>query len=168
MLHEAFDYSHGEIAQTLEISLANSRQLLSRARRSIKSKPDSLGQPAGEKAESLASAFLQALQTEDLSGLKRVLCDDVVAYSDGGGKVSAALIPLEGIERVATVFGHLVKKFGEDLTWEWAQINGQHGLLLYEYGQLGSVTTFDLLDGKIYRIYVMRNPDKLGGLDGYL
>lgn len=163
LLHEAFDYSHADIAKTLDISVVNSRQLLSRARRTIRLKPEQLGEPAIDSGVPLVEAFYLAAQSGDLKALTDILCEDVVAYSDGGGKATAALIPLQGIEQVMAVFGHLIRRAGDQLGWQWTTVNGQHGLVMYEAHELSSVTTFDLMDGKIYRIYVMRNPDKLNG-----
>ena len=40
-------------------------------------------------------------------------------------------------------------------------INGEPGLLLYIDGQLDSVTSFEIEDGRIQAIYSVRNPDKL-------
>lgn len=159
-LYEAFDYAHAEIAELLQISLSHSRQLLHRARRSLSDKTLA-SRPAGEESQPLVEAFYLAAQQGDMQKLTTILCDDVVSYSDGGGKASAAIIPLEGFDRVVTVFSHLIKQATADSVGQWCEVNGQHGLVIRDAGELSSVTTFDVQDGKIHRIYVMRNPDKL-------
>ena len=159
-LYEAFDYSHAEIAALLDITLAHSRQLLHRARRTMGGKAlDS--NPGGEEVEPLVEAFYLAASQGDMQSLTRLLCDDVIAYSDGGGKASAALIPLQGKDRVITVFGHLIRRSAPNTSFRWQAVNGQRGLVIEENGVTQSVATFDLLDGRIHRMYVMRNPDKL-------
>lgn len=159
-LYEAFDYSHKEIAALLDITEPHSRQLLSRARRHIAGQ-DRHSHPAGEEVEALVSAFFLAAQNGDTERFEDILCDDVVAYSDGGGKASAAIIPLEGTDRVITVFSHLINKGEFDVETRWMEVNGQHGLVTVVDGRVLSVTTADVKDGKLFRIYTVRNPDKL-------
>ncbi len=158
-LAEVFDYSHQEIAELLGVSPANSRQLLSRAKRDIADQ--NIPQAAMSHHEPVFEQFYAALAGGDVDTLGTLLCEDVVAYSDGGGKATAAIIPLEGIDRVVTVFGHVIRKQQGHASWRWQSVNGQLGLVMRERDQVTSVTTFALKDDKIFRIYVMRNPDKL-------
>jgi RNA polymerase sigma-70 factor (ECF subfamily) len=158
-LAEMFDYSHQEIADLLDITPANSRQLLRRAKRDMTVK--SLPQAGLSKHTPVFEKFYEALAVGDMDTLESMLCEDVVAYNDGGGKASAAIIPLEGIDRVATVFGHVIRKRSEGASWHWQSVNGQLGLVMTEQGVVTSVTTFAMKDEKIFRIYVTRNPEKL-------
>ena len=119
-----------------------------------------------ENVVPLVNAFIKAAQSGETEVLNSMLCKDVIAYTDGGGRASAALVPLVGPEMVTTVFTHLVNKAEEQLDVKWVLTNQQWGMLTYEGGRLSSVTTFELEDGKIYRIYVMRNPDKLLAFKG--
>ncbi len=162
-LKEAFDYSHADISNLLGVSLAQSRQLLHRAHRRLSEKTTGDSKPGGETVEPIVEAFYLAAMDGDMDKLATLLCEDVVAYSDGGGVVSAALIPLEGIERVSTVFAHIISRAGSNLRWQWCDINHQRGVILRENDGLNNVTTFDLKHGKIHRIYTMRNPRKLRG-----
>lgn len=159
ILREAFDVTHIDIAEMLQISACHSRQLLHRAKKVMQSV--SKVPQINEEVMPLVNAFLAAAQSGKTESLKSILCEDVIAYSDGGGRASAALIPLVGPEMVTTVFTHLISKAGQRLDTKWILTNQQWGLLAYEGDQLSSVTTFELKDGKIFRIYVMRNPDKL-------
>lgn len=159
ILREAFDVAHVDIAEMLQISACHSRQLLRRAKKvmlSVSKMPQT-----NENVMPLVNAFLVAAQSGKTEVLKSMLCKDVIAYTDGGGRVSAALVPLVGPEMVTTVFTHLINKAEEQLDVKWVLTNQQWGMLTYEGGRLSSATTFELKDGKIYRIYVMRNPDKL-------
>jgi RNA polymerase sigma-70 factor (ECF subfamily) len=117
--------------------------------------------PADQIAAPLVEAFYLAASQGDMKSLTQRLCEDVVAYSDGGGKASAAIIRLVGRGRVIAGFGHLIRQMAPEMNWRRRSVNGQQGLVIEQAGIPQSVTTFDLQDGKIHRIYVMRNPDKL-------
>lgn len=163
VLKEAFDYSHEEIADTLGISVANSRQRLRRARQTMSARLD---EECGDSSDvvPLVNAFFNAAREGDLAQLNALLAEDVIAYSDGGGRASAAIIPLYGIERVITVFAHLVKS-NPDFELTWTRVNEQWGLVIKLGESIQSVTTFEARQGKITRVYTMRNPDKLRHLD---
>lgn len=158
-LSEVFEYSHQEIAELLDISPANSRQLLRRARRDVSEQ--SLPEAGTEKHVPVFEKFYEALIDGDVNVLNEILTEDVVAYSDGGGKATAAIIPLEGIDRVVTVFSHVTRKIAGSSNWYWRSVNGQLGLVIEEKGVVTSVTTFAMQGAKIHRIFMTRNPDKL-------
>jgi RNA polymerase sigma-70 factor (ECF subfamily) len=99
VLREAFDYPYEEIASILQLSGANTRQLVSRARKHIATQrrnPVSAGEH-----QRLVRAFLVASQTGDLAALEQLLASDVVSYSDGGRVARAARTPEIGRTRVA-------------------------------------------------------------------
>ncbi len=162
ILRESFDRSHREIACALSINESHSRQLLRRARRQIvvAKEPDALE----ENIVSLVEAFIEAARSGDVESFQEILCEDIVAFTDGGGKVSAAVIPLEGRDLVSRVFFHLFRKSGPETAWYWTRVNGQPGLLIREGSSISSVFSFELKERKLHRIYVMRNPHKLGSV----
>ena len=45
-------------------------------------------------------------------------------------------------------------------------VNGAPGLLTWRDGMPDAITSIHVEDGRIAAIYVVRNPDKLGGLAG--
>ena len=100
LLHDVFDVDFNTIASTLARDAAACRQLASRARQHIRAARPRF-EPKAEDGERLAAAFVAAIARGDLEGLTRVLADDAVFYSDGGGKVAALLHPLHGGARVA-------------------------------------------------------------------
>jgi RNA polymerase sigma-70 factor (ECF subfamily) len=78
ILRESFDYSYRQIAEILQIEEANTRQLVSRARKHIadgRRRPVSSG-----KQRRLTDAFIGAAQTGDLAGLECLLAEDVVRW----------------------------------------------------------------------------------------
>ncbi len=168
LLHDVFDLSFKEVADTLERSEAACRQLAARARRAVaESRP---GRPATPEAHrDLLRGFAEALASGDASRLGSLLKADVVAYADGGGVKLAALRPILGADRVARFFLGITRKAREEgrvTRFEERRINGQPGFLVYLDGALDQSLTIAVDAGRIQVIYVVRNPDKLAGLWG--
>ena len=104
----------------------------------------------------------------DLSTLENCLAKDVVAYSDGGGKVFAALIPLIGQKKVITVFSHVIRKHYPDLRMLFRKINGRLTLISLSGNEVHTITNLQVVDGKIRNLYMVRNPDKLAHVSSLL
>jgi RNA polymerase sigma factor (sigma-70 family) len=79
VLREAFEYPFREIAEALEISDVNARQLGRRARQHLAEQRPEPDQPA--ECNRLFRAFLHAARIGDVAGLERVLVDDVISHS---------------------------------------------------------------------------------------
>lgn len=157
VLREAFGYEYAEIAEILDISEANARQILSRARRHLSDAPRF--EVDKDAQQRLVSRFLEAAAGGDVAGLTSVLAADVVAWSDGGGKVSAARRPVEGRDKVVRfVLGIAAKVAGEVIL---AEVNGRPALISVVDGELQIVLVFDLVDGLITGLRLVLNPDKL-------
>jgi RNA polymerase sigma-70 factor, ECF subfamily len=160
LLRRIFDYDYDVIAQILDKSELNCRQIVSRAEQRIHDqRPRFDSDPA--QAERLTDAFLQACSTGDLNGLVQILASDAVLYSDGGGKVAAALAPVRGADKVARFFLGILKKAPPSMEIRRVRVNGQPGLITTIEGQLIHVLTLDVTDGRIANCFVVRNPDKL-------
>ena len=83
-------------------------------------------------------------------------------YSDGGGKVAAAKIPLVGRDICTKFLLGLFKKHQQRLIAAYAIVNGAPALqLMTAEGQLDTIIYFSLDGGQIGEIYMVRNPDKL-------
>jgi len=91
VLSEAFDYPYARIADMLETSEANARQLASRARKHIVAEGRDPVSPAEQRR--LLEAFLAAARSGDLGELESLFTSQAVSYSDGGGAVRAARKP---------------------------------------------------------------------------
>ncbi|EUA59366.1 RNA polymerase sigma factor, sigma-70 family protein [Mycobacterium intracellulare 1956] len=89
VLREAFAYSHFEIAEILETSEANARQLYRRARQRL-GEPRRRFQPDRAQWRRLVERFFTAARAGDVDGLVEILTDTVTSTADGGGKVAAA------------------------------------------------------------------------------
>lgn len=161
LLREVFDYEYNEIAQVVEKSDTNCRQMVSRAHERLKAKRARFP-VSRQQQEQLTGQFLQTLDSGDMEGLLSLLSADIVSYSDGGGKVRSATRPVVGPDHVARFFLGILKKAPPGLLRRPVEVNGQPGLVTYLDGQAFSVITADISeDGKIRTIYQVTNPDKL-------
>jgi RNA polymerase sigma-70 factor, ECF subfamily len=164
LLRDVFGYEFGEVATILGTSEANCRQSLSRARRHVSENRPRF-ESSTERRDELLRAFLAATAEGDLAGLVAVLAHDVTLRSDGGGKAAAALRPIEGADKVGRFFIGVTKKFGSGYgDIRFAEINGQPGLITYADGEPTNVVTFEIADGLIRKVFIVRNPDKLRAL----
>ena len=166
LLHDVFNLSFDEIANTLGKSNANCRQLATRARKHIREHRPRF-QTTPEEHQTLLEAFISATRQGELDRLITLLANKVELYSDGGGQVEALPSMLCGAEKVAkffvSVFGRCRRK-AISIQTVWLRFNGSSGLLIYENGQLATALTIDVHAGHIHRLYAVRNPDKLSKL----
>ena len=161
VLREAFDYSFREIADILHIEEENTRQLVSRARKHI---ADSRRAPVrADEQRRLLEAFVDAAQKGDLAALEGLFAEDIVSYSDGGGIVRAARIPVSGRERVAK-FIAMAKHFWTGVTLAWIDVNGQASVLVSRDGEPGALVTIDASEQGIDQIMWIMRPSKLAAI----
>lgn len=160
LLRKVFDYEYAEIAEILGKSEVNCRQLVSRAENHIRERRPRFDADPHD-AERVTEAFIGACRTGDLAGLVNLLSEDVVAYSDGGGKATAARAPIHGPERVARFFIGLAKKAAPGIELRPVTVNGQPGLMAVLGDEVLNVLTLDVVAGRIAACYIIRNPDKL-------
>jgi Sigma-70, region 4 len=85
VLREAFGYSHREVAELVEPSESNCRQLHHRARKRLADAelPSSSGSVTEHRA--LVERFLDAARGGDIAGLERMLAEDATSVADGRG-----------------------------------------------------------------------------------
>jgi RNA polymerase sigma-70 factor (ECF subfamily) len=167
LLHDVFETDYPDVAETLHRTEAACRQLAARAREHVRQ-----AQPrfrvANDTAARLATAFMAAAQRNDLDALKSLLAEDAVMITDGGGKRSAALRPLIGREDVLRFLHGLIwrQKWPEGLqVVRLARINGDPGAIIKAPDGLATMAFEPDGEGRIGAIYVVRNPEKLRGLD---
>jgi len=162
LLHDVFGYGHDEIADIVQVSAANSRQIAARARRRVQAERPRF-ESSPEERDRLAQQFFAAVTEGDVDGLVQLLADDVVTYGDGGGKVPQWKGPIEGAERVARLFAGLGRRMRELGVWLDPQhVNGQPGVLVRDRdGAVVVVWVIEVRDGAIGTIRSVINPDKL-------
>lgn len=160
VLRRLFEYDYDELSEILGKSETACRQLVSRAEERIRAgRPRFDPQP--EQAQQITNLFLQACATGDLNGLKQLLAADAVSYSDGGGKVAAALAPIRGADRIARFLLGVLKKAPASLRHVPIFVNGQPGLMTLDGDQPVGVLTLEIVDGRIQNCFIIRNPTKL-------
>jgi len=162
LLHDVFGMSFEDIAETIIRKPSTCRKLASRARNHIREARPRFT-VAKDRGLVLAAAFYAASRQGDMRAMRRILVEDVVAYADGGGKVSASLEPLIGIEAVlirhiemASTFAIRPSKFVQ-----YTVIDGLPGFITIESGNIAQTTALQIEEERIVAIYVTRNPDKL-------
>jgi RNA polymerase sigma-70 factor (ECF subfamily) len=161
ILHDAFDCGYDEIAAALNKTETACRKLVSRARERVRS-----GRPRFEtdrdQQQRVIGAFMEAAAKGDAAAMKALLTEDAVVYSDGGGKVRAALRPLIGPDDAVHVLLSVARKYaGQMAEVRVVDVNGQFGLAMSHQGRLHSLYTADIEAGRIAKLYIVRNPDKL-------
>jgi RNA polymerase sigma-70 factor (ECF subfamily) len=162
VLREAFDYSHREIADILQIEEANARQLVSRARKHI---ANGRRMPASsDEQRRLLEAFIAAAQMGDIAVLENLFAEDVVSYADGGGLVRASRLPIAGRERVATFIAAFASHFWMGITLTQVEANGQASILMSRDGILVALVTVDVSVQGIDQIMWIMRPSKLAAI----
>lgn len=163
LLHDVFGSDFEEVAATLRRSPAAVRQLAARARTHVQeARPRFPVTP--EEGQRIAGAFRAAVETGDAAVFARLLAEDAVLRTDGGGVVTAAINPVVGRDRVARFFAGLARKarMGRDHSPAW--INGLPGYVTrFEDGSV-QTTALEIEAGLIRAVYVVRNPEKLRSL----
>ncbi|SUE16947.1 ECF family sigma-70 type sigma factor [Rhodococcus gordoniae] len=160
VMREVFGFEYGRIADAVDRTESAVRQIAHRARAHVHAKQRRFT-PAGAETDRVVTAFLTAATTGDLDGLLSLLAPDVVYLADGGGKVNAARVPVLGATKVARLFLGLVRHPLPDMTIEPAVLNSMPGVLVRSAGVLDMVLHFEIDEGLVTGVYVVRNPDKL-------
>lgn len=160
VLHAAFDYPHARVAEVLETSEANARQLYARARKHLDAARPKPATPA--ERSRLLGAFAAAAQQGDLAALESVLAADATSVSDGGGVVTAARKIVAGAERVAHFVLGVLDKFGRDATVRTVHVNGEPAFLAVRPdGTVFALWTVDASADAVQGLYIVLNPQKL-------
>jgi RNA polymerase sigma-70 factor (ECF subfamily) len=160
ILRDVFDYDYRDLAPIIHASEANCRQIVRRARARL-TEARARYTPPPEQQRALILEFSRACLNGDMNGLLGLLDENVTVYSDGGGKVFAARRPVVGATQVAKLLVGIVRRAPDGLSLVPAWVNGQIGLVATLEGQIGNVSSFDIVDGRVHQIYIVANPDKL-------
>ncbi|MFO0947282.1 MAG: RNA polymerase sigma-70 factor [Planctomycetota bacterium] len=160
LLRKVFDYEYGEISGILDKSEANCRQMVHRAEQHLRNRRPRFD-ISSKETERLASEFLRACSTGDIDGLVQLLADDAVLVSDGGGKAIAARRPISGADNIARFLIGVVKKSPAGFKIEPVIVNGELGYAAFVEGTLTTVYAFEASGGKVTKMFIVRNPDKL-------
>ncbi len=165
LLHDIFGYSFAEVARSLGRSPAACRQLGSRARARIEERRQRFDADL-RQGRALTDRFLMACASGDLSGLLSMLSDDVVVWTDGGGKVRAAMRPVVGPYRSSRFLLHVAKKVHG--VPRATVLNGQPATVFVDGDTVVATLVLDIMEGSIVGVRTVTNPDKLARLSAQL
>jgi RNA polymerase sigma-70 factor (ECF subfamily) len=166
ILHDVFDYGYDEIATILDVTVANARQLVSRAR-AFASAGSARFEVAPGAHSDLVAAFFAAARSGDLEGLERLLAEDVALTGDGGGVVPALGRTVSGRFRVAKTLVNGMREWGRyaGISWRDALVNGGPGQVFTDAsGRVLGVMALTVVDGVVTSVDAVVNPAKLGHL----
>jgi RNA polymerase sigma-70 factor (ECF subfamily) len=166
LLREAFDYTFAEIAEVVDKTPDNCRQIAARARRHVITERPRF-EPSRAARESLAKRFLRAAQEGDMEGLVAMLAEDAVFTGDGGGKATAFPHPLVGAERVAHALRAIFRQGAriDGLQVELTEVNQMPGWVVREAdGRVIVVMALEIAGGLVTGVRSVVNPDKLAHL----
>ena len=160
VLREVFEMPYDEIAAAIGKSAATVRQTARRAREHVAARRPRMRVSRSEQ-QAVTERFLAAVRTGRLHELMEIMAPDVVLIADGGGLAAAALAPVHGAERVASLLARASRSaFASTTTW----LNGEPAGRLEVAGEPAAVSLV-VEDGRITRVYLVRNPRKLTRLD---
>jgi len=163
VLREVFDLPYADISAAVGKTPAAVRQIAHRAREHVVARRPRVQVDRAEQQQ-VVDRFLSALRTGDLQVLLDVLAPDVVLVADGGGEVTAFRRPVVGSDRVAALlsrFNTVVPGAVVGTMW----LNGAPAGRIDLAGEIDSAISLEVADGRITRIYAIRNPHKLARLD---
>jgi RNA polymerase sigma-70 factor (ECF subfamily) len=160
LLHDVFNYDFATIAGIIGESEVNCRQIARRARGHVTEDRPRFPTPP-ERQQELLDQFVAAYTDGDLPGLINILADDVTLWADGGGRVTAAVRPILGQDKVYRFLSHIADILPATTRVERKTINGGLGILVADGDRPISLISFDFKDDRIHAIFVVVNPEKL-------
>ncbi len=161
LLKEAFDYEHDEIADILEISIENSRQILARAKKKLKLRKPNITTSSTKDLKYLEK-YVETIRKGDVKTLEQMLSDEVQVLADGGNKLNVVAQLTSGIEDTVKLMTYLYEYYQKDFEIKIEEINHQSALLFYKGTTLINCQIFEVNpNGKIENIFSVVDPDKL-------
>jgi RNA polymerase sigma-70 factor (ECF subfamily) len=167
VLREAFGYSHGEIAEVLDLTEPNCQQIYRRAKQHLAAGRRRVEVDAAA-ARRIVEEFLAAALSGRTEALVRMLTDDAIHVGDGGGVIFSLPVPITGALRVARFLRGLFEPSAAK--WEMiggrpvlfaAVANGLPALVLMVGDRVATVVSLDVTDDGIAAVHTQANPGKL-------
>lgn len=170
LLRDVLDFSVKETADSLDMSEANVKTTHHRARAAMASY-DRERQPLDEnlrrRVEETLAKMMACMATGDVSGLRELLADDVLALSDGGGYAFAARSPVRGAGKIARMYIKLSSRASAQFRGEIRLVNGLPALVFDDPAPSSpsverAVFRIELdANGKVREIHSIAAPPKL-------
>ena len=160
LLREVFDMDYPDIADVVDKSPANCRQIAVRARERV-------GDRTRDRRHNLATeqrllaGYVAAVTAGDVDQLAAIFAEDVVLWADGGGKVRAARHPLHGSHRVARHLVGVRHQTPPDVSVAVVRANGDPALLARVGEESIGLIVLELTDDLVVGVRAVLNPEKL-------
>lgn len=162
ILKEAFDYSHQEIAETLDISVENSRKLLSRAGKqlqNIKYAPDNINLSSGTD---ILQKYQLALSEGNVPDIEKLLIDEIKLSADGGKRVRVIKAVEVGRSATAQLLAYVQQQFLGKKPHTFHIFNHQLAICFWQDDRIYNCHILDInSEGMIREIYSIVDPEKL-------
>jgi RNA polymerase sigma-70 factor (ECF subfamily) len=163
ILKEAFDYSHKEIAETIDFTIENSRKILSRAKIKLNNYKTKNHLIQKNKAMQL-KPYVEAMQNGNIAALEKLLSKEILLAADGGKEIKVVREITTGIADTSKLLLYVYRAFLTGLETKFSYINHQPSILFYKNGVLYNCQVFEFDKTKINGIYSIVDPDKLKSL----
>jgi RNA polymerase sigma-70 factor (ECF subfamily) len=158
VLHDVFGMTPDTVADIVGRTEPERAESADRARHCL---PTQRSRPTTPKEhDTLARSIRQACASDDAELLASLLCPDVTAFFDGGGKVRALIKPVQGSRQVARSLLTLLARCPRT-TLSTHSVNGRTGLVVRYDHQVAAVISLDIADHHVAQVWVVLNPDKL-------
>ncbi|MGG7467459.1 sigma-70 family RNA polymerase sigma factor [Chryseobacterium arthrosphaerae] len=162
ILKEAFDYSHQEIAQILDISAENSRKLLSRAGKQLQNiqyRPDHINTSADPN---ILQQYQQALSDGNIPKIEELLLDDIRLSADGGKRIRVIKAVEVGKSAAAQLLTYVQQQFLGNKPFSFHTFNHQPAVCFWQGDRIYNCHILDIdTQGMIREIYSIVDPEKL-------
>jgi RNA polymerase sigma-70 factor (ECF subfamily) len=163
LLHDVFDYSHGEAARILGITEDACRQRAHRAKARMREDRPRFEVDAAMQRRML-KRFIEAMEQPSLETLQALFAEDAVHVSDGGGVVRASLHPICGASRLARLYFQIAHHLPPGSRYELGMLNGLPAVFWLEGAAITGAIWVDTDGMRITAIHTLRHPDKLARL----
>lgn len=162
VLRDVFDLDYAEIADVIEKTPSNVRQIAARAR-SHAGDTTRRREVSEEERQRLTVAFLAAAASGDMDAVRELLAADAIMYTDGGGVVTAARKPIYGAAKIARFMVRVQRKptFPDDPIYTPVLVNGDPGVLMEsETEGFLSIAAVEIDDGLVQAVRFFNNPER--------
>lgn len=171
LLKDVFAYDYSEISEIIGKTEDNCRQIFKRAKNHLGGSEKRFKVDI-KTHEKILNQFIKASTEGDLESLIKLLKDDIVIYTDGGGKtfvcgkekIGTITKPVKGKYNSATFVINITDKVQRLLPYSNFKrviINGLPSIMVSSGTNAFSVICLEITGDKISNIYSISNPEKL-------
>lgn len=159
LLRESFEMSFREIAENFELAEDNSRQLYHRSKKRLAAGKRFNMDP--EQKEAILSLFEKACLTGNISMLIDHLKEDIIIFSDGGGKVPAAVNEVTGKTNAGKFLQGIYDKNEGKIQFYFTYLNGSPAAIVFMDDKPDTVAVIETDEDGIGQMFFIRNPEKI-------